>query len=1009
LGRLDTLIKHGHASEEELKSLRVNVECLRLGTQASSLGPEALDQIRSLLNLTDKAVLKVREARVLDSLRFEMMNERFEDIEDAHVKTFDWIYGRSDHGRDSNSIGTEVSAVSASSLPESEEHDIIDDDSYDARRVVDEEATNRGDSLESLSQAQQSMSDQEDNAGGNKLSDRGIDSEVESTLSDGERSLERAPWSHRPSERSSVDVYEIPEEDLKRMTQARECFVDWLEHGEGIFHIAGKPGSGKSTLMKYLCRHHQTEQHLRLWAGNDALVLAKFFFWKPGSSLQKSLKGLVRGLLYCLLSESPDLIPTAFPVQWDMSSYREKIGFEQHEIQAAFDTIISSQQAHRGYKFAFFIDGLDEFEGDHAELIRKLHKWTKTSQHVKICVSSREWAMFQESFGDCPKWKLQDLTFSDIKRFVRDCFRDRELTTRLGDTSSTIKLEDVIIHRCEGVFLWASLILRHIEDGIANGDSVQDLLGKIKSLPNELEAMFQGLLDTINRPDRKLAYAMLKMALFSVPYYGECLLIHYSFLEEYLNDRNFATKSSLSFLTEEEILTRHKRTRKRIYGICKGFLEVIPLRTSSRPRVLEIFATLGDQVRFTHRSIVEFLSSPQFQARVDCGISEFDPFDALCQAFICQIRSIRLPNFYYAPKVASQSLRSFVEPPGLGFSHAPSPSFKNFLIDALRAPLTSQTPVIESKFCSFLDAVIGAVSELDLPPSYLVYEDLYIYNARIRANIPTLIVIIAAIFGYHEFFALHGQDYHVLSAKKWIHLETFPLSQYRQRLPSNSRIIKTLKLYFDDGGSPNEQSLSTKIPIFHLEIATFFWYGPVLAKVAFMLYYGANPNCYIILGPGKWRCGDAIGWRPLYESHIPSLQGQSGEDETTVLYTDRHRNLDNLLVETPSILRVLEANDWRLSLRTLVGFWFPEQAEQLQEVIDWILALNRNVTIEDRAELQEKFGGSLKPMFDEECPHFVGWECLGQQWPDQHFFILGPAAVIVPIEMEKCESERSLS
>jgi hypothetical protein len=1004
LGRLNTLIKHGHASEEELKSLRVNVESLRLGTQASSLGPEALDQIRSLLNLTDKAVLKVREARVLDSLRFEMMNERFEDIEDAHVKTFDWIYGRSDHGRDSNSIGTEVSAVSASSLPESEEHDIIDDDSYDARRVVDEEATNRGESLESLSQAQKSMSDREDNADENTLSDLGIGSEVESTLSDGERSL---PWVIRfcsSFERSSDDTYEIPEEALKRMTQARDCFVDWLEHGEGIFHIAGKPGSGKSTLMKYLCRQRQTEQHLKLWAGNDALVLAKFFFWKPGSSLQKSLKGLVRGLLYCLLSESPDLIPTAFPVQWDMSSYREKIGFEQQEIQAAFEKIISSQQAHRGYKFAFFIDSLDEFEGNHAELIRKLHKWTKTFQHVKICVSSREWAIFQESFEDCPKWKLQDLTYSDIQRFVRDCFRDRELTTRLGDTSST-KLEDEIIHRCEGVFLWASLILRHIEDGISNGDSVQDLLGKIKSLPNELEAMFQGLLDTINRSDRKLAYAMLKLALFSVSSYPECLLIHYSFLEEYLNDRNFATMSSLSFLTEEEISTRHKRTRKRIYGMCKGFLEVIPLRTSSRPRVLEIIAALGDQVGFAHRSIVEFLSSSQFQARVDCEISEFDPFDALSQAFICQIKSIRLPNFYYAPKEASQNQGRLVGPQK--FSCAPSPSFKNFLMDAFRAPLTSQTPVMESKFCSFLDAVIGAVSELDLPPSCLVYERIFDHDLGVRANLPAQIVVIAAKLGYHEFFALHGRDYHVLSAKKWIHLGTFPLSQYRQRFSLNSRIIKTLKLYFDDGGSPNEQS-STKTPIFHLEIFTFFLWGPVLAKVAFMLYYGANPNFYIIVGPEKWRSrpSNAIRWRPSLESRIPSLQGQSGEDKTIVLNKDLPPRLHYLLRETPSILRVLEANDWRLSLRTLVGFWFPEQAEQLQEVIDWILALNRNVTIEDRAELQEKFGGSLKPMFDEECPHFVGRECLGQRWPDKTPFYGND---LEPIEMEKYESEISLS
>lgn len=43
---------------------------------------------------------------------------------------------------------------------------------------------------------------------------------------------------------------------------AGELFTHWLSSGQGIFHISGKLGSGKSTLMKFLCDHSRTETEL---------------------------------------------------------------------------------------------------------------------------------------------------------------------------------------------------------------------------------------------------------------------------------------------------------------------------------------------------------------------------------------------------------------------------------------------------------------------------------------------------------------------------------------------------------------------------------------------------------------------------------------------------------------------------------------------------------------------------------------------------------------------------
>jgi hypothetical protein len=54
---------------------------------------------------------------------------------------------------------------------------------------------------------------------------------------------------------------------------AKKLFTGWLTSGSGIFHICGKLGAGKSTLMKYLCEHDRTMELLRKWAGIECFAL----------------------------------------------------------------------------------------------------------------------------------------------------------------------------------------------------------------------------------------------------------------------------------------------------------------------------------------------------------------------------------------------------------------------------------------------------------------------------------------------------------------------------------------------------------------------------------------------------------------------------------------------------------------------------------------------------------------------------------------------------------------
>lgn len=57
----------------------------------------------------------------------------------------------------------------------------------------------------------------------------------------------------------------------------RANLLEWLENGDGVYWVAGKAGSGKSTLMKYVSEHVITQQALKMWAKEKALVTASIF------------------------------------------------------------------------------------------------------------------------------------------------------------------------------------------------------------------------------------------------------------------------------------------------------------------------------------------------------------------------------------------------------------------------------------------------------------------------------------------------------------------------------------------------------------------------------------------------------------------------------------------------------------------------------------------------------------------------------------------------------------
>lgn len=86
-------------------------------------------------------------------------------------------------------------------------------------------------------------------------------------------------------------------------------FVDWLQSDASRFWIQGKPGSGKSTLVKSIIENQVTQTLLHRWRP-EAQVLSIFFsfFWNIESPLQNNVKGMYYSLLYRILQDNKDLV-----------------------------------------------------------------------------------------------------------------------------------------------------------------------------------------------------------------------------------------------------------------------------------------------------------------------------------------------------------------------------------------------------------------------------------------------------------------------------------------------------------------------------------------------------------------------------------------------------------------------------------------------------------------------------------------------------------------------------
>ncbi|KAI1879125.1 hypothetical protein JX265_003302 [Neoarthrinium moseri] len=387
-------------------------------------------------------------------------------------------------------------------------------------------------------------------------------------------------------------------------------FSSWLRSGKGIYWISGKPGSGKSTLMKFIFDDPRTRDLLKHWRDENDPIIAGFFFHHRGSVLQKSLEGLIRSILAQLLRQRPGLANLLTPLI--ESSVGKKFPMELDEFRALFKSHTWTQQ-HLGHALrlmlrqkiadldmCFFFDALDEYDGS-PEVIRDfladlLEESKEGQTTIKICFSSRPWESFTQKFQSGPGFPIHDYTTSDIKQY---CYQ-----TINKDSTVAEMLKDLvpdIIETAQGVFLWARLALSDLFDAAVSseGKDMTALRQRLRKLPRDLHKYYEDIVKRCPKALKEKAYALLEIVTRSfeiLPIHQVLLVLVCSYFPTYDN--------CYQAVNTDKIKGFNLYTARRlINSACGGLLEITESKRQFR-------------IQLMHQTVREFVLSPKFKSLI---------------------------------------------------------------------------------------------------------------------------------------------------------------------------------------------------------------------------------------------------------------------------------------------------------------------------------------------------------------------------------------------------------
>lgn len=228
--------------------------------------------------------------------------------------------------------------------------------------------------------------------------------------------------------------------------------------------------------MKYTLQHRREffEDH----------ITAAYFFNARGDSLEKTIMGMLRSLIYQLLDQDPLLYERFLPGFCDKEKKHEKWTWREAELK---EFLLSETKTPQSKPLLFLIDALDECsELDVREVVKFLEELSinavGANVTLNICLSSRHYPNISMKKRLELVVEEKEEHDEDIAIYVRD-----KLTKRDEE------IEKGILKKASGIFMWVVLVVAMLNQAFDDG-KVEAMHQKLRELPGDLEQVFETLL-----------------------------------------------------------------------------------------------------------------------------------------------------------------------------------------------------------------------------------------------------------------------------------------------------------------------------------------------------------------------------------------------------------------------------------------------------------------------------------------------------------------------------------
>ncbi|KAF2996051.1 hypothetical protein E8E13_003282 [Curvularia kusanoi] len=263
-----------------------------------------------------------------------------------------------------------------------------------------------------------------------------------------------------------------------KLAQTRTCqwlyensrYTNWLhankiDHHQPFFWIKGKPGSGKSILMKHLFLNTKK-------AMSDSIVIS-FFFNARGEELEKTTSGLYRALLLQLLQKAPQTW-TVFSDDEYLDAKLDLVKQSGWPDEVLRQIFVACLQELENERVICYVDALDECpEAAIREMIsffESIREMDSTGD-FRVCFSSRHYPEISIRTGVQLALEAEAEHVKDIALYI-----DANLNLSNDPQFEAIKAE--LLSKASGIFLWVHLVIPVLNKAYDSG--------RIKALQSEL-------------------------------------------------------------------------------------------------------------------------------------------------------------------------------------------------------------------------------------------------------------------------------------------------------------------------------------------------------------------------------------------------------------------------------------------------------------------------------------------------------------------------------------------